>query len=122
MFLNWYSGIPKRKYIARQTNNNNFQQTDDFFCVVIKAMVIALCIRIAGCFTINDLQTWISRSDWLALISKVKRNHLGVFKVHDIRDKTSWKTVTMIVNIINVKKRVWLETGNVDGTKNPTKQ
>lgn len=55
--LNWYSGIPKRKHITRQTNNNNFQQTDDFFRIVIKAMVVVLYIRVAGCFTINDLQT-----------------------------------------------------------------
>lgn len=53
--LNWYSGILKRKHIARQTNNNNFQQTDDFFHVVIKVIIIALCMHVAGCSTINNL-------------------------------------------------------------------
>lgn len=61
--LNWYSSILKCKHIARQTDNNNFQQTDNFFRVVIEAMVIALCIRVAGCSTINDLQTWINKSN-----------------------------------------------------------
>ncbi len=75
-------------------------------------MVIVLCMCVAGWSTINNLQTWIRRFDWPAFISKVECNHLEVFKVHDIRDKASQKTVTMVANIINAKKRVWLETGD----------
>lgn len=103
--LNWYSGILKHKYIARQPNDNNFQQTDDF-CNVIETMVIVLYMRIAGCSIINDLQTQIDRSDWPALISKTEYKHLGVFKVYDIQDKASWKTATMVASIFDAKKRV----------------
>ena len=69
-------------------------------------------MRIAGCSTINNLQIWIGRSDWPTLISKAKRKHLGIFKVHDIQDKTSRKTATMVVSILGAKKRVWFKTGD----------
>lgn len=82
--LNRYSGILKRKHISKKPDNNDFQQTDDFFRVVINAMVIALYMHVAGCSTISQMQTWIDRSDWPALISKVKHDHLGVFKVQYI--------------------------------------
>lgn len=79
---------------------------DDFFHIVIKAMVIALYIYVVGYSIINNLQTWISRSNWLILISKIKRNHLEVFKVYYIQDKASRKTAIMIANIFNTKKKI----------------
>lgn len=85
--LNWYNSILKCKHITKQSDNNNFQQIDDFFHVVIKAMVIILYIRIASCSIINKLQTWISKSNWPSLINKAKCNFLGVFKIYDIQDK-----------------------------------
>lgn len=84
MSLNWYNNILKCKHITRQPNNNNFQQTDDFFHIVIEDMVIILYIYVADCSIINNLQTWISRSDWPTLINKAKCKHLGILKVHDI--------------------------------------
>ena len=79
--LNWYSGILKQKHISKKSNKNNFQQTDNFFYIIIKVIVIALCMYNTGCSTINQLQTWIGRFNWSALISKVEHNHLRVFKV-----------------------------------------
>ncbi len=61
--LNWYSGILKCKHISKKPDNNHFQQTDDFFRVIIEAMIIVLCIHGAGCSTIDKFQTWIGRSN-----------------------------------------------------------
>ncbi len=47
IFLNHYSGILKRKHIYKRLDNNNFYYMDEFFRVVIKAMVVTLCIHVA---------------------------------------------------------------------------
>lgn len=85
-------------------------------------MVIALCMHIAGCFTINDLQIRISKSDWLAFISKTKRNHLGVFKVHDIQDKVFQKIAIIITSILNAKKKYDSRPETINGTENSTEK
>lgn len=62
---------------------------DNFFFVVIKAIIVALHMHVAGYSTISKLQTWIDRSNWPALISKLKHDHSGIHKVYDIRNKPS---------------------------------
>lgn len=57
VFLNCYSGILKRKHIFKKPDNNNFHHIDKFFYIVIEAMVVTLYMDIAGCFTIDELQT-----------------------------------------------------------------
>ncbi len=54
-FLNHYSGILKRKHIYKKLDNNNFHYIDEFFHIVIEAMVVTLCMYIARYFTIDDL-------------------------------------------------------------------
>lgn len=44
LFLNWYSNILKCKHIAKQPDNNNIQQIDNFFHIIIEAIVIVLSI------------------------------------------------------------------------------
>lgn len=117
--LNRYSGILKQKHISKKSDNNNFQQTDDFFRVIIEAMVIALYMYIAGCSTISKLQTWIGRFNWPTLISKVEHNHLGVFKVQYIRDKASWTPFSTVTNMLDAKKREWLESGDGQWRQEP---
>lgn len=90
-------------------NNNYFQQTDDFFRIVIKAIIIALYIYMVSYSTISKLQTWIGRSNWAILISIVTYNHLGILKVYDIQDKASQTTPTTIASMLNAKKRARLE-------------
>lgn len=54
--------------------------------------------------TINNLQTWIDRSNLPPFISKAKCKYLRILKIHDIRDKISCKTATMVAIILNTKK------------------
>lgn len=68
-------------------------------------MVIALCMHGASYSNIGKFQTWISRSNWPALIRKVEHDYLGVFKVHNIRDKASQITATIIASMLDTKKR-----------------
>lgn len=82
--LNSYGGILKRIYIYKKSDNNNFHHTDKFFRVIIEAMVVILCMRIAGCFIMDELQTWIGRSDWSTFISKVECDHLRIFTLQYI--------------------------------------
>ena len=55
VFLNYYSGILKRKHIYKKSNNNNFHHLNKFFCIVIEAMIVILYIYIAKYFTIDKL-------------------------------------------------------------------
>ena len=103
--LNHYSGILKKKHICKMLDNNNFHYTDKFFYIMIDAMVVTLYMYIARYSTINELSTWIGKSEWSALISKVEYDHLGIFTVQCIRDETSIKTTTAIVSMLNTKKR-----------------
>ncbi len=103
--LNRYSGILKKKHIYKKPDNNNFYHTDEFFCVIFEAMVVTLYMHIAKCSIIDELQTWIGRSDWPALISKVERDHLGIFTVQCIRDEASIKTTTTVTSMLDTKKR-----------------
>ena len=103
--LNCYNGILKRKHICKKLDNNNFHHTNEFFRIVIEAMVITLYMHIARCSTIDKLQAWIGRSDWPALISKVECNHLGIFTVQRIRDEASIKTTTTVASMLDTKKR-----------------
>ncbi len=103
--LNCYSGILKKKYIYKKPDNNNFHHTDEFFRVVIEAMVMMLCIYIARCSTIDKLQTWIGRFNWPILINKVERDYLGIFTVQCIQDKISTKTTTTITSKFDTKKK-----------------
>ncbi len=103
--LNHYSDILKRKRICKKLDNNNFHYTDKFFRIVIEAMVVTLCMHVVRYSTIDELQTWIGRSDWPALISKVEHNYLGIFTVQHIRDEASTKTTTTVVSMLNTKKR-----------------
>ena len=54
--FNWYYGILKRKNLTKKADNKNFHDSDDFFCTIIEAMVLILCIHTAGCLTIDELQ------------------------------------------------------------------
>ena len=110
--LNRYSGILKRKYICKKRDNKNFHHTDEFFRVVIEAMVITLCMHVVRCSIIDKLQTWIGRSDWPTLISQVIRDHLGIFTVQRIRDEASTKTTTTIASMLDTKRREWRELGS----------
>ncbi len=84
VFLNCYSGILKRKHICKKPDNNNFHYINKLFRVVIETIVVTLCMHLARLSTIDELQTWISRSNWLALISKIEHNYLGIFTVQRI--------------------------------------
>lgn len=108
--LNCYSGILKRKHINKKPDNNNFYHTDEFFRVMIKFIVVTQCMHEAGCSTIDNLQTWISRSNWPAVISKVEHDHLRIFTLQRIRDEASIKTNTTVANMLETKKREWLES------------
>lgn len=79
---------------------------DDFFCIIIEAMVIVLYICVASCYTINNLQTQIGRSNGFTLINKAKCKYLKVFKVYDIQDITSQKTTTIVASMLEIKKKV----------------
>ena len=79
--LNQYHGILKRKNVTKKANNKNFHHSDEFFRIIIKAMVVTLCIQAVGCSTINELQLWIGRSNWPTLIAKVVKNCLSVSTV-----------------------------------------
>ena len=57
IFLNCYSGILKRKYIYKKSDNNNFYHLDKFFRIVIKTMVVTLLINLLTYFTIDKFQT-----------------------------------------------------------------
>lgn len=81
-------------------------------------MVIALYMYVAGCFTINNLQTWIGRFDWLILINKAKYKHLEIFKVYDILDKIFQKTAIMVASMVNRKKKYGLKPKTINNTKN----
>ena len=61
--LNWYNNILKQKYIYKKPDNNSFYYTNKFFHVIIKAMVVTLCIRVAGFSTIDKFKTLIARFD-----------------------------------------------------------
>lgn len=58
VFLNYYNSILKRKHICKKPNNNNFYHADEFFHVVIEAMVMTLYMYIIGYFIIDKLQTY----------------------------------------------------------------
>ncbi len=75
-------------------------------------MVIALCMHGASYSIIGKFQTWIGRSNWPALIRKVEHDYLGIFKVHDIRDKASRTTAITVASMLNAKKREWFESGD----------
>ena len=79
--LNCYSSILKRKHIYKKPDNNNFYHTNKFFYIVIEAMVVTLCMHIARCFIIDELQTWIGRFNWPILINIIERNYLGIFTI-----------------------------------------
>lgn len=66
-----------------------------------------LCMHVVRYSTIDELQTWISRSNWPVFISKVKRDYLGIFTVQYIRDKASTKTTTTVSSISDIKKIEW---------------
>lgn len=78
---------------------------DKFFCVVIKAMIIALYMHIVGYSIINELQIWINKSNWPAFISKAKCKHLRIFKVYDIWNKASQKTAIIVANMFDIIKK-----------------
>lgn len=63
------------------------------------------------CFIIDELQTWIDRCDWPALISKVKYDHLEIFILQHICNKASIKTNTTVTSMLETKKRKWLGSG-----------
>ena len=112
IFLNCYSNILKRKHISKKPDNNSFHHTDEFFLIVIEAMVVTLFMHEVGCFIIDELQTWIDRCDWPALIIKVERDHLGIFILQYIQNKASIKTNTTVTSMLETKKRKWLESGD----------
>ena len=72
---------------------------------------MTLCMYVARCSTIDKLQTWIGRSDWPTLISKVERDYFRIFTLQRIRDEAFIKTNTTIASILKTKKREWLESG-----------
>lgn len=76
--LNCYNGILKREHICKKPDNNNFHYIDKFFHVVIETMVVTLYIHVAKCSIIDNLQTWIDRSNWPVLNSKVEHDYLGI--------------------------------------------
>lgn len=55
VFLNSYTDILKKKHIYKKPDNNDFYHTDKFFRIVIEAMVVTLCMHVAGCSTIDKL-------------------------------------------------------------------
>lgn len=77
---------------------------------------------LAGWSINNNLQTRIGGFNWPALINKAKLKHLGLLKVYNTWDKTSWKTVTMVTNILNAKKKHYLKPVIIGSAKNLTGQ
>lgn len=108
--LNGYNNILKRKHIYKKPDNNNFHHTDEFFHILIEAIVVTLCMHIAGYSTIDELQTWIGKSDWPALIGKVECDYLGIFTLQCIQDEVSIKTNITVVSMLETKKREWLKS------------
>lgn len=92
---------------------------DKFFHIVIEAMIVILYMHKAGYSIIDKLQTWIGGSDWFVLISKVECDHLGIFTLQHIRDKTSIKTNTTIASMLETKKKrmVRVRWSSVSGTQ-----
>lgn len=107
--LNCYSSIPKWKHICKKLDNNNFYHTNKFFHVVIETMVMMLYMHVISCSTIDNLQTWVGRSNWLALINKIKYDYLKIFTIQHIRNETSTKTTTTIATMLGMEKKKWLE-------------
>lgn len=81
VFLNYYSGILKRKHIYKKPDNNNFHNIVKFFCIIIEAMVIMLYMHKPRYSMIDKLQIQIDRFDQLTLINKIEHNHLEIFIV-----------------------------------------
>lgn len=50
----------------------NFYAYDNFFQLLVEALIIALAINIASCKTINFFCMWLSQLDWLNLIKKME--------------------------------------------------
>ena len=70
--LNRYTGILKWKYITKVADNDYFHYSDDFLQTVMKALIITLCMHLAGCSTIDSFHTWVKRLDWPSLIGNIE--------------------------------------------------
>ena len=105
--LNCYAGILKQKYIKKDADNNHFYRSDDFLQTSIKALVIALCIHLAQCLTIDFFHVWIERSDWPSLIGNVEESYVGITKVCSIQDRASTRTNAAVAAALRAKKEEW---------------
>ena len=108
--LDRFNGILKRKHITRAALTKNFHHSDDFFRTVIEALVVCLCMHVAGCQTIDQFQDWIGSSDWPTLIAKVESEYFGIFKVHTIRTGASRRTKNAVAIALAERKEEWANT------------
>lgn len=72
---------------------------------MIEAMVIILYMYIARDDSIKKLQTWIGKFNQPALINKVEPDYLKIFRVQNIKDERSIKTITTVAFIFGKKKK-----------------
>ena len=105
--LNYYAGILKQKYVTKAADNNHFHHSDNFFRTIMEALVITVCMHLAGCSTIESFHAWIERLDWPFLIDNVKQSCLGVTRVCLIQEKGSTRTNTAVAAALRAKKEHW---------------
>lgn len=90
--------------MAKTADNNHFYYSNNFFEIIIEALVIILWIHSAGCSTIESFHAWIERSDWFLLIENVKQNCINVTKMCLIEEKTFTYTNVAVAAIFRAKK------------------
>lgn len=55
--LSYFTSILKRKYLIKVADNKHFHHFNNFFQIVVEALVIILCMYLAGCLTIELFHT-----------------------------------------------------------------
>lgn len=110
--LNRFAGILKQKYISKVVENGNFHHSNDFFRMIIEAIVITLYINIMGYQLIDKLQNQICKSDQSFLISKIEYDYLNIFKVNFIWTAAFYKTTITVTSMLKAKKKEWLGLEN----------
>ena len=100
-----FQTVLKRKGAAK--NAKDFHASDDFFCTVVMAFAMAVCMHGASCTQLLAFPNWLSANNWRAFIASVSEDYIDPFKLCELRAKARSKVEEKVAHAVAVEKAEW---------------
>ena len=102
----------KQKGVAR--NVKDFHASDDFFCTVVTAFVVVLCMHGASCKQLSAFCSWLSQNNWHELILTMSSKYLDLFKPSDLCAEARSEVEEKVANAVAAERADWVNKRNQD--------